>query len=89
MQQQAEAENQTQQQLTALESIATRYLERDAHTRYGTIKAANPEMAQQIVLVIAQLIEAGRITRPLNDAQFKSLLNQLTPNKREIKITRK
>ncbi|MEK6967325.1 MAG: DNA-binding protein [Nanoarchaeota archaeon] len=89
MQRQAEQENQTQQQIAGLENVATKYLDKDAHVRYGTIKAADADKAQQIVLVIAQLIQAGRITQPLTDTQFKALLNQITPNKREIRITRK
>lgn len=89
MQQQSDEEAQTKHQLAAIENLAKTLLDKDALSRFGNIKAANPELATQVTLVIAQLAHAGKIRKQLTDSEFRALLDQITPKKRDIKITRK
>ena len=81
-------QSQMQQQVLQLERIAKKYLDRDAISRYGNIKAANSEKAIQILVVINRLIQSGKINGVINDATFKDLLLQLIPEKKEMKINK-
>jgi len=80
-------ETQLKQQLEELEGIVKQILTKDALSRYGNIKAANPEKAVQVLVVLGQLIQQGKI-REINDAQFKEILKKLTPEKKDFKIKR-
>ncbi len=73
------------QQVAQLEAMVKPLFTRDALTRFGTIKAAFPEKAVQVLVVIAQLAEAGRI-KNVDDAFLKKLLTQLAPKQRETKF---
>lgn len=89
MQQQTEETQSAEQQIEALEGAVKKYLDADALVRFGTLKAGQPEIAQQLTVVLAQLVQQGRIRAPLTDAQLKTLLQQMTPEKKEFRITRK
>ena len=84
MQRQAE----TSSQLDQLETVVKSHLEKDALARFGTIRAADPEKGQQLVMIIAQLIQQGRVRKPLTDDELKMILTQLSPPKKEFRITR-
>ncbi len=84
MQQQAQLE----QQIAQLEAVVKRHMTREALERYGTLKVAHPEKAMQVLVVLSQLIQGGRLTQ-VTDSQLKEILVQLTPQKRDIKIVRK
>jgi programmed cell death protein 5 len=73
------------QQVAQLEAAVKPLLTREALVRYGTIKAAYPEKAIQVLVVVAQLAQAGRLTS-VDDAMLKKLLAQLTPKQRETQI---
>ena len=88
LQSQAEEQVQFQQQIEQLEAVVKQVMTKDALLRYGNIKAAHPEKAMQLLAVLAQLIQQGKIQQ-INDLQLKDILRQVTPKKREIKITRK
>ena len=68
-----------------MEGMVKPLLTKDALVRFGTIKAAFPEKAVQVLVVIAQLAQAGRI-KNVDDAMLKKLLAQLAPKQRETKI---
>ena len=89
IQQQQEEEIQLQAQIQQMELIVKQFLDKDALERFGNIKAAYPEKATQLTVLLSQLIQSGQIQNPLNDSQFKAMLERLNPDKREIKITRK
>lgn len=77
-----------QRRVQALETLVKNYLEKDAVTRYSNIKAVNPEKALQILSVMKNLIQTGRIKNKLNDNEFKSILQMLQEPKREFRIKR-
>ena len=78
-----------QQQITALENIAKRYMTNEAISRYGTLKSAHPELAIQVIAIIAQGVEMGQIQEKISDEQFKDLLMRIQKPKKDIKIQRK
>jgi programmed cell death protein 5 len=82
----ATEEQKLQSQVAQLEGMVKPLLTKEALTRYGTIKTAFPEKAIQVLVVIAQLAQAGRV-KTVDDETLKKLLIQLTPKKRETKIT--
>ncbi|MCX6711587.1 MAG: hypothetical protein NT139_00930 [Candidatus Woesearchaeota archaeon] len=78
-----------QQQIVALENIAKQYMTNEAISRYGNLKSAHPELAIQVIAIIAQGIEMGQIKEKISDEQFKDLLIRIQKPKRDIKIQRK
>ncbi len=86
--QQRDQENQLEQQIEQLEMVVKETFTKDALSRYGNIKAAHPEKAVQLLVVLAQLIQQGKIQQ-INDAQLKEILKKLTPEKKDFKIIRK
>ncbi len=85
----AQQELALRQQLSQLEEGVKRHLSKDALSRYGTLKVAHPDSAIQLLLVLGRLIQAGRVAAEISDDQLKDLLRQLTPQKRETRITRR
>jgi len=77
-----------QQQMALIESQAKQYLDKDALSRFGNIKLADPQKAFQIAALIMQAAQSGQITQ-LNDEEFKNLLIQIQGQKKEFKFTRK
>ncbi|MBI4438350.1 hypothetical protein HY640_00285 [Candidatus Woesearchaeota archaeon] len=86
--QQLEDEQQAQEQLAALESMVKPRLTKDALMRYGNVKAAHPDKAVQVLVVLARLIQMGR-AKTVSDELLKSVLQKLAPDSRETKIIRK
>ena len=80
-------EERIQQQISQLENIARSLLTKDALARYGTLKAAHPERALQLLIVIGNAVQQGKI-RKIDDNMLKEILRNITPEKREIKIRR-
>lgn len=83
----AREEQQLAQQIEMLEGMVKQALTREAWSRYANIKTADPERAVQILAVLGQLIQTGKV-RQIDDERFKLLLAKLTPQKRETKIRR-
>src|SRR3989338_2075082 len=90
MQQQSsfQEEAKLQQQISQLEIAVKQFFSKEALERYGNIKAAHPEKSVQLLAVIGQLVQAGRIKDKLTDEQLKEILKRLTPKKKEFKIKR-
>ena len=78
-----------QQQITALENMAKQYMTNEAISRYGNLKSAHPELAIQVIAIIAQEIEMGQIKEKIDDEQFKDLLIRIQKPKKEFKIQRR
>ncbi len=68
-----EEQAQAQQQLQQIESQVKARLTKDALSRYGNIRTAHPELAVQVILVMAQLLEK-QPDRMIDDAELKKLL---------------
>ncbi|OPY37574.1 MAG: DNA-binding protein [Methanoregula sp. PtaU1.Bin051] len=89
-QQAMQAELERQQQAKAqIQMILMQVLEPDARERLNTIKLTKPEFAAAIEQQLVMLAQSGRLRQKITDAQFKELLRQLAPAKRNYTITRK
>ena len=76
-----------QQQVDELEVFVKSRMSSDAASRYATLKSAHPQKAMQVLLVLAQLIEAKQVTY-IDDTHLKMLLAKINPQKSAFKITR-
>jgi len=74
-------------QIAQLEAVTREHMTREALARLGNIRSADPERAMQVTIVIAQLLQSGRV-RTIDDELLKQVLKELTP-KRDFKIIRK
>ncbi len=89
LQNQLQEELQLQQQIQQLEEIVKQFLTKEALQRYGNLKTAHPEKSLQILVILSQLIQQGRIKKKIDDNILKEVLKQITPEKKEFKIKRK
>lgn len=87
MQQQAQEQEQLQQQIQQLEIMVKQVLTKEALERYSNLKTAFPDRAVQLLVILAQAIQSGQISK-IDDNTLKELLKKLTPEKREFKIKR-
>ena len=85
---QEEAAEQRQQQI---KQKAAEHLTKDAKSRLGNIRAANPEKASSVEMQIARLGETGQIQQ-INDDQLKDILRSISEeesrNESDIKFRR-
>ena len=88
LQEQVQEQAQVQQQLNELENFVKPRLTKKALERFGNIKAAHPEKAEQLLVGLAQLIQAGKLDM-VDDNTLKDILSKIIPEKREFKIRRK
>lgn len=61
----------------------------DARERLGRIKAARPEMAENLENQLIMLAQSGRLKNKINDEQLRELLSKMIPKKRDITIRRR
>jgi len=78
-----------QRQKQQIQMILMQILEPDARERLNTIKLTKPEFAATIEQQLIQLAQSGRLKVKITDSQFKELLRQIAPTKRDYSITRK
>lgn len=89
-QQAMEEEAARQQQMDAqIRTALMEILEPEARERLNTIKLTRPEFAKAVEQQLVMLAQSGRIRQRITDEQLKALLAQLTPSKKEFRITRK
>ena len=89
-QQTVEEEALRQQQIESQIRLALmEILEPEARERLNTIKLTRPEFAKAVEQQLVMLAQGGRIRQRITDDQLKSLLVQLTPSKKEFRITRR
>ncbi len=85
----AGAEEEKRQEVEeAKRSIIKQILTPEARERLTNIRMAKPEYAELLENQLIGLAQSGKLKSMLNDAQFKEILRQLMPKKRDIKITR-
>jgi programmed cell death protein 5 len=80
--QQQEFEEQKKQAMRAI-------LSDEARERLGRIKAARPELAENLENQLIMLAQSGRLKNKITDEQLKELLAKLLPQKRDITIRRR
>ncbi|HDN65250.1 MAG TPA: DNA-binding protein [Methanosarcinales archaeon] len=92
-QQQAGAQYQAQQQQAqqqqvdeAKQTILRKILTPDARERLTSLKLARPQLAEQVEMQLISLAQSGRLQSMIDDAKLKTLLQQIQPKKREMKI---
>ncbi|KYC44932.1 MAG: DNA-binding protein [Candidatus Methanofastidiosum methylothiophilum] len=93
LQQQALAEEQARQQKVEYElqkqQILRALLSSEARERLTRVKMARKEEGEQIELLLIQLYQQGKITKQVDDAMLKQILEKaLMSNKKEFKIRR-
>ncbi len=89
-QQTVEEEALRQQQIESQIRLALmEILEPEARERLNTIKLTRPEFARAVEQQLVMLAQSGRIRQRITDEQLRSLLAQLTPAKKDYRITRK
>ena len=86
-QQQAQEQQQLQQQIQQLEAVVKPALTKEALERYGNLRTAFPDRAVQLLVILAQAIQTGQITK-IDDNTLKELLKKITPEKKDFKIKR-
>ncbi len=84
--QQQMAEQQLEEQI---KHIITQILSPEARARLANIRAARPQYARQIEILLIQLAQSGQLPKKMSDEQFKSILERLTKQKRDTKIERR
>jgi programmed cell death protein 5 len=84
---QAQQEEHIQQQIQQLEGIVKPVLTKEALERYGNFKAAFPDRAAQLIVILSQAIQSGQISN-IDDDALKSVLRKISPEKKDIKIRR-
>lgn len=88
MQAQVQEEAQVQAQVQQLEAVVKSKMTKDAVERYGNLKIAHPEKAIQALVVLAQMIQTGKLDQ-INDTYLKEVLKNLTPEKREFRLKKR
>lgn len=83
---QAEQREQEQQVAQQIKVIIDRILSPEARSRLGNIRAANPEYARQIEVLMIQLAQSGRLPKEISDDQFKQILLKIKEGQRDTKI---
>lgn len=78
-------EQQLHAQIAQLDAVVKSKLSREALQRYSNIKVAHQELWLQSLVMLAQLIQAGKI-QTITDAQYRAVLEKLQPKKREMQI---
>jgi programmed cell death protein 5 len=78
-----------QRQKAQIQMVLMQIMEPDARERLNTIRLTKPEFASAVEQQLVLLAQSGRLRQKITDAQFKELLRQLAPAKRDYSITRK
>lgn len=69
--------------------ILRKVLTKDALERLGRVRMANPALAGQLELTLVQAVQTGQARGQITDEQLKSILDTLTPTKKQTRIIRR
>ncbi len=62
-------------------------LDAEGYERMGNIRIANPALYDQLIGLLIQLVQSGRVSGKMTDAQLKSLLDRIQSRRHEPNIT--
>src|SRR3989338_7751621 len=82
---QVQEDQQMRQQVQQLKDIVKQVLTKEALERYGNLKTAYPDRAVQLIVILAQAIQSGQVTK-IDDSTLKQILKKITPEKKEFRI---
>ncbi|MBD3309662.1 hypothetical protein GF351_00410 [Candidatus Woesearchaeota archaeon] len=74
-----------QQQIGQLENAVKPVFTKDALERYGNLKTAHPKKAVQLLVILAQAIQSGKIQQ-VDGKQLKEILQKMEPEKKDFNI---
>ncbi|ABU81468.1 DNA-binding protein [Ignicoccus hospitalis] len=77
MEEERKAEELRKKQQLVKETILKSILTSEARARLANVKLVRPELAEQVENYLIALAQAGRIARPLTDAEVKEILARL------------
>lgn len=80
-------EQQVRQKINQLDIVVKQFMTKDALQRYTNVKLAHPEKALNLILLLSQGIEQGKITQ-VSDEELKNYLRMMEPEKRKIIINK-
>ena len=83
--QQAEMERREAERSEMLRRVLTP----EARERLGRIRLAKPEVANAVEQQVMALAASGRLPRAIDDVTLRALLERMSPDRREIRITRR
>jgi len=85
--QDAEAQDFVTQQLEgAKKTVLHRFLTKEARERLATVKAAHPELANQVEMAIFETAQAGAVQGQIDEVQLREILNRATNEKKNFRI---
>lgn len=87
IQQQSQEEKQLQQQIQQLELMVKQVLTKEAVQRYSNLKTAFPDKAVQLLVILANAMQSGQISK-VDDNTLKEILRKLSQGKKDINIKR-
>ena len=85
----AMAQEQERQYEAQKQALMRRILTPEARERLGNLRMAKPELVDEGERQLIALAQSGRLPLPLDDESMRQILSRLTPQSREIKITRR
>ena len=72
----------------AKKDILIALLDKQAYSRLGNVRLANPELAEKVEAYLILLYQQGKLRSKVTDAQLKNLLSQAV-EKRDFRIMRR
>jgi len=85
--QQQSEDQQLQQQIAQMEAAVKLRMDKEAISRYGNLKAAHKEKSVHALVILAQLLQQGKVAE-ITDPLFKDILQQLAAGQKDITIKR-
>lgn len=85
----AQAQAEAEERDSAVERVLQQIMDPEARERLTRIRMSRPDFAEQVTRQLVALAQSGRVARRISDDDLRQILAQLTPQQRDINITRK